>query len=39
MRSDHLRILNPTPYKVSVSPHLYDMLHNLWLDESPIPDL
>jgi len=29
MRSDHLRPVNPTPYKVSVSPDLYEELHAL----------
>lgn len=38
-RPDHLRYLNPTPYKVSVSTDLYNMLHNLWLDEAPIGEL
>eukprot|EP00339_Tiarina_fusa_P005346 CAMPEP_0117019404 /NCGR_PEP_ID=MMETSP0472-20121206/14905_1 /TAXON_ID=693140 ORGANISM="Tiarina fusus, Strain LIS" /NCGR_SAMPLE_ID=MMETSP0472 /ASSEMBLY_ACC=CAM_ASM_000603 /LENGTH=512 /DNA_ID=CAMNT_0004724381 /DNA_START=76 /DNA_END=1614 /DNA_ORIENTATION=+ len=38
-RPDHLRILNPTPYKVSVSEKLYDRLHDLWLSASPIPEI
>jgi nicotinate phosphoribosyltransferase len=38
-RPDHLRPLNPTPYKVSVSDSLYNFLHNLWLEESPIDTL
>ena len=38
-RPDHLRILNPTPYKVSVSEKLYDRLHNLWLESSPVTEL
>ncbi|TKY70586.1 Nicotinate phosphoribosyltransferase 2 [Spatholobus suberectus] len=39
MRSDHLRRLNPTPYKVSVSAKLYDFIHFLWLDEAPVGEL
>lgn len=36
-RPDHLRALNPTPYKVSVSRTLFDYMHSLWLNEAPIP--
>lgn len=39
MRNDHVRTLNPTPYKVSVSSHLYEFMHTLWLNEAPIADL
>ncbi|ELR24759.1 nicotinate phosphoribosyltransferase [Acanthamoeba castellanii str. Neff] len=39
MRPDHLRLLNPTPYKVSVSSELYSFIHDLWLQEAPIPDI
>ena len=35
-RDDHLRRLNPTPYKVSVSEGLYGYMHELWLQEAPI---
>jgi len=38
-RSDHLRWLNPTPYKVSVSDGLYTYMHRIWLHEAPISDL
>ncbi|MEW6364838.1 MAG: nicotinate phosphoribosyltransferase [Acidobacteriota bacterium] len=38
-RQDHLRLLNPTPYKVSVSAKLYDFIHRLWVEESPLPEL
>ncbi|RRT51181.1 hypothetical protein B296_00036232, partial [Ensete ventricosum] len=39
MRSDHMRRLNPTPYKVSVSGKLYDFIHFLWLSEAPVGEL
>lgn len=39
MRSDHMRRLNPTPYKVSVSTKLYDFIHFLWLNEAPVGEL
>ncbi|KAF3787770.1 Nicotinate phosphoribosyltransferase 2 [Nymphaea thermarum] len=39
MRPDHLRRLNPTPYKVSVSAELYDFIHSLWLNEAPVGEL
>ncbi len=39
MRPDHLRPVNPTPYKVSVSAELYDFMHNLWMEEAPIAEL
>ncbi|XP_020577758.1 nicotinate phosphoribosyltransferase 2-like isoform X2 [Phalaenopsis equestris] len=39
MRPDHMRRLNPTPYKVSVSGNLYDFIHSLWLNEAPIGEL
>ncbi|CAK9238613.1 unnamed protein product [Sphagnum troendelagicum] len=39
MRSDHLRALNPTPFKVSVSGNLYDFIHHLWLSEAPVGEL
>jgi nicotinate phosphoribosyltransferase len=39
IREDVLRCINPTPYKVSVSPNLYDYMHNLWLKETPVADL
>ena len=38
-RKDHLRTLNPTPYKISVSDMLYSYLHKLWQDETPIPTI
>ncbi len=33
MREDHLRSLNPTPYKVSVTRALYDLTRELWRRE------
>ncbi|GJQ15374.1 hypothetical protein GpartN1_g7165.t1 [Galdieria partita] len=39
LREDHRRFLNPTPYKVSVSQTLFDFIHRLWLEETPIPEL
>jgi nicotinate phosphoribosyltransferase len=38
-RPDHLRAVNPTPYKVSVSEQLYEFMHGLWLHEAPITEL
>ncbi|KAG0584083.1 hypothetical protein KC19_3G183600 [Ceratodon purpureus] len=39
MRTDHMRALNSTPYKVSVSGKLYDFIHFLWLNEAPVGEL
>lgn len=39
MREDHIRGLNATPYKTSVSQALYDFLHQLWAKEAPIAEL
>lgn len=38
-REDHLRRLNPTPYKLSVTPELYTYMHELWMNESPISEI
>lgn len=35
-RQDHIRAENPTPYKVSVSPKLYSLIHDLWQEVRPI---
>lgn len=39
IRPDILRYMNPTPYKVSVTQTLYDLLHDLWQSETPVPEL
>jgi len=38
-REDHLRDINPTPYKVSVSEELYNYGYHLWTEESPVTEL
>ncbi len=38
-RQDHLRAVNPTPYKVSVSARLYDFIHDLLASEVPIAEI
>lgn len=38
-REDHLRPVNPTPYKVSVSADLFHFCHDLWMKEVPIAEL
>lgn len=38
-REDHLRHLNPTPYKLSVTSDLYTFMHDLWLTETPIAEI
>lgn len=39
IREDHIRHLNPTPYKVSLTESLYQTFHNLWLEESTIEEI
>lgn len=39
LRHDHVRYLNPTPYKVSVSEELFESMYELWRRESPILEL
>ena len=39
MRPDHLRTVNPTPYKVSVSEDLYRAVHELWMREAPVAEI
>eukprot|EP00474_Spongospora_subterranea_P009026 CRZ09484.1 hypothetical protein [Spongospora subterranea] len=36
LRADHVRYLNPTPYKVSLTTHLFTNMQSLWLDETPV---
>jgi nicotinate phosphoribosyltransferase len=39
MRPDHLRSVNPTPYKISVSEDLYRSMHEIWMQEAPITEI
>ena len=39
MRPDHLRAVNPTPYKVALSASLHSFFHDLWVKEQPIAEL
>ncbi|XP_050440641.1 nicotinate phosphoribosyltransferase isoform X3 [Adelges cooleyi] len=39
IRPDIKRNLNPTPYKVSVSNNLYEYMHELWMQNTPIGEL
>jgi nicotinate phosphoribosyltransferase len=39
MRPDHMRAVNPTPYKVSVSEDLYRSMHETWMREAPISEI
>ncbi len=39
MRPDHMRSINPTPYKVSVNEDLYRSIHELWMQEAPISEI
>ena len=39
MRPDHMRTVNPTPYKVSVSEDLYRSIHELWMREAPVAEI
>jgi len=39
LRTDHLRALNPTPYKVSVTEAVYRDFHHLWEQALPIRDI
>lgn len=38
-REDHLRDINSTPYKVSVSEELYNYVYHLWSEELPVTEL
>ena len=39
IRPDIKRLLNPTPYKVSVTDNLYQYMHKLWLENAPVGEL
>ena len=39
MRPDHMRAVNPTPYKVSVSEDLFRSIHEIWMNEAPITEI
>jgi nicotinate phosphoribosyltransferase len=39
LRSDHKRVVNPTPYKVSVSSGLFDKTKEIWEKEMPVIEL
>ncbi len=39
MREDHLRYLNPTPYKVSTSEELHAFITELYRKESVIKEI
>ncbi|CAF2643265.1 unnamed protein product [Rotaria sp. Silwood2] len=39
LRKDHRRHLNPTPYKVSLTNHLYSFAHRLWIKSVPIGEV
>ena len=39
LRKDHIRDLNPTPYKVSVTDELFKFMHDLWMNSIPIGEL
>ena len=39
LRKDHIRELNPTPYKVSVTDDLFQFMHKLWMKSVPIGEL
>ena len=39
VRKDHVRDLNPTPYKVSVTDDLFQFMHELWMKNVPIGEL
>ena len=39
MREDHMRFVNPTPYKVAVDQRLHRVAHDIWLEQTPIREL
>ena len=38
-REDHIRYLNPTPYKVSATMHLSEYINDIWTSICPIAEL
>ena len=39
MREDHTRYGNPTPYKVSLSNDMYELLNKMYEEKKPIHEL
>ncbi len=39
IREDHMRMMNPTPYKVSLSERLFTHMHELWDSQIPLKEL
>lgn len=39
MREDHMRLMNPTPYKVSVTTDLFHYINDMMMKELPIAEL
>lgn len=39
LRKDHIRDLNPTPCKVSLTAELFRFMHDLWMANVPIGEL
>eukprot|EP00397_Hematodinium_sp_SG-2012_P018366 GEMP01018811.1.p1 GENE.GEMP01018811.1~~GEMP01018811.1.p1 ORF type:complete len:595 (+),score=112.99 GEMP01018811.1:101-1885(+) len=39
LRADHLRPINPTPYKVSVSNDFFEFFRNMWHESAPVREL
>lgn len=39
VRSDHLRMSNPTPYKISLSEGMYTLFHDIWNKEQTVHEL
>ncbi len=39
LRKDHMRDLNPTPYKVSLTNDLFKFMHDIWMKNVAIGEL
>lgn len=39
MREDHLRPLNPSPYKIAVTAELYSLIHKMWNEARPLQEI